>query len=398
MRPLIHKTETFRLQHPSILKVVDADEFTANGWPPDRSALLFDRVSPAYRSQLLSMNWGAVVAESPERVTFDGPVARRPSDENALCPGDIIELVPGRPSLRLLYRRGDTGNILFATERCNSYCLMCSQPPREVNDHWRVRQNLDLISLIDRDEPSLAITGGEPTLLGDGLADVINECGLQLPATDLQILSNGRAFSDDSIARLLDRVSHPRLQWNIPLYADVSSIHDYVVQSTGAFNETIDGLYALAQRGMNIEIRIVLHRPTVPRLAALAHFIYRNLSFVRHVAFMGMEPIGFARANREALWIDPLDYQAELQQAVHHLNDRGMRASLYNLPLCVLPRSLWRFAAKSISTWKNVYLPQCDGCSVKAECGGFFASLSEEWTSRGIRALGRGDVTHGFTA
>ncbi|MGO4781920.1 His-Xaa-Ser system radical SAM maturase HxsC, partial [Lysobacter sp. 2RAB21] len=71
------------------------------------------------------------------------------------------------------YRRGDNGNVLFATERCNSFCLMCSQPPREVEDSWRIDQLCDLVGLIDKDEPSLAISGGEPTLLGTGLSQVL---------------------------------------------------------------------------------------------------------------------------------------------------------------------------------------------------------------------------------
>ena len=31
-------------------------------------------------------------------------------------------------------------------------------------------------------------------------------------------------------------------------------------------------------------------------------------------------------------------------------------------------------AAKSISDWKNEYMPECDGCSEMTRCGGFFSS------------------------
>jgi hypothetical protein len=49
-----------------------------------------------------------------------------------------------------------------------------------------------------------------------------------------------------------------------------------------------------------------------------------------------------------------------------------MTVSLYNHQLCVLRPSLWRFAQKSISDWKNLYLPECEQCGVVDQCGGLF--------------------------
>ena len=77
---------------------------------------------------------------------------------------------------------------------------------------------------------------------------------------------------------------------------------------------------------------------------------------------MGMEPMGLAKVNRELLWIDPNDYMSELSDACFHLDNFGMNVSVYNLPLCVLPKELWRFARKSISDWKNVYAGFCNDC------------------------------------
>jgi hypothetical protein len=102
---------------------------------------------------------------------------------------------------------------------------------------------------------------------------------------------------------------------------------------------------------------------------------------------MGMEPIGFALANREALWVDPVDYAAKLQAAVESLLDAGLRVSIYNLPLCVLPPGLWPLARRSISDWKQKYLDECNGCSARESCGGFFGSHSSKWQSRGIHAI-----------
>ncbi|KAG0933430.1 hypothetical protein G6F31_016315 [Rhizopus arrhizus] len=136
-------------------------------------ALDVREVAPEQLSDaLLRLPWGAVLTPQGFDVPDDVPHVRL-DGPSALCKsGDVVELNPLQRKVAIRYRRGDTGNVLFATERCNSYCLMCSQPPREVEDDWRVHHLLDLIDLIDVAEPSLAISGGEPTLLGSGLVDI----------------------------------------------------------------------------------------------------------------------------------------------------------------------------------------------------------------------------------
>lgn len=137
--------------------------------------------------------------------------------------------------------------------------------------------------------------------------------------------------------------------------------------------------------GVPVEVRVVIHRETFQRLPQLAHFIYRNLTFAAHVAFMGLEMIGFAQANSAALWIDPVDYSSPLEEAVLNLATAGMSVSIYNHQLCTLSAALWPFSRQSISDWKTAYDPVCDDCAVRANCGGFFAWNLGPWKSRAIR-------------
>ena len=235
------KTEGF--ESPRLLKVVDVDTFIAGRWRPEHCVLLADEV----HERLLGAPWGALCGRPNPQ--WHAPWIERPALEPGFLPGDVIEIVPGRPNIRIAYRRGQRGNVLFATERCNSFCLMCSQPPRQLADDWRVNHNLQLVELIDDDLPNLAITGGEPTLLGDGLLRMVEACASRLPRTRLEILSNGRLFAAPSHLDRVADIGHPDIQWNIPLYADVASVHDYVVQSRGAFEQTCAGLVRLAEAG-----------------------------------------------------------------------------------------------------------------------------------------------------
>src|SRR5258706_4822857 len=116
----------------------------------------------------------------------------------------------------------------------------------------------------------------------------------------------------------------------IPLYSDTAFEPDLIVQAPKAFDQTIRGIPNLARHRIPIEIRVVLHRYSVGRLASLADFICRNLPFVQHVALMRLGPIGFGRTSLNALCIDPLDYQQNLGAAVGTLTDHPIDLSTSN--------------------------------------------------------------------
>jgi His-Xaa-Ser system radical SAM maturase HxsC len=275
--------------------------------------------------------------------------------------------------VRSLYRPYEDHHHLFVTERCNSNCLMCSQPPKDRDDvDALTARNIGLIDLIQSPPAYLTITGGEPTLLGARLFSLIARLKQRMPETELHVLTNGRSFAWPGFARQFAELGHPNISLGIPLYADVASVHDYVVQARGAFDQTVAGFHQAARNSIRVEVRVVLHKLTVPRLVKLAEYLYRNLTFVEHIALMGLEFTGYTPRNVDELWIDPCDYQRELEEAVQFLALRNMRVSIFNHQLCTLPPSLWCYARRSISDWKQLYLPQCADCSVKNACGGFF--------------------------
>ncbi len=288
--------------------------------------------------------------------------------------GQIVTVIPQSGFVRTIFRPESPHNTIFTTDRCNSNCLMCSQPPKTADDSYLVEENLRMIELIDSAPHAIGITGGEPTLLGEDLIRIVAALKAKLPNTHVHMLTNGRNYNDGHFVRRLVAVHHPSFVSGVPLYADVAGVHDYIVQAKGAFDETIDGLYNAAQEGLPVEIRIVLHKQSIPRLRQLAEYIYWNLPFAIHVAFMGLEHMGYVKKNWQELWIDPVDYMQELESAVQYLFLRRMNVSIYNLQLCLLPKTLWSFARQSISDYKNEYLQECAQCSVKTHCSGLFLS------------------------
>jgi His-Xaa-Ser system radical SAM maturase HxsC len=310
-----------------------------------------------------------------------------PKELEYLSAGDIVRVNRQAGEIRVLYRRNSPHNILFFTDRCNSRCLMCSQPPRAVNDGYLVEEILQAIPLMSPHTRELCITGGEPTLLGKRFLHVIEATKQWLPGTSLHVLSNGRLFTLD-FAREIAAIGHPNLMIGIPLYSDIGSKHDFVVQAKGAFDQTVRGIMNLERCRQRVEIRFVIHKQTFERLPQTARFIARNLPFVNQVSLMGLELTGFTKANLEALWIDPVEYPDQLRAAVTELSQSRIKVMIYNHQLCVLDKQLWPFARRSISDWKNIYMPECGECAMRENCGGFFASATLRY-SRQIKPFGR---------
>jgi His-Xaa-Ser system radical SAM maturase HxsC len=302
-----------------------------------------------------------------------------------LSEGDIVSINP-QGIINTLFRVKSGHNSLFITDRCNSNCLMCSQPPKDRDDlsyHYTI--NKQVIDLIPAETEQLGITGGEPTLLGGRLIELFSQIKERLPETQIHVLTNGRTFAWKQIPRMISEVENRNIVFGIPLYSDYFLDHDYVVQAKDAFNQTILGFHNMARFGQRLELRVVLHQQTYKRLPQLARFIYKNLPFVEHVAFMGLEYTGYTPYNSSILWIEPEEYLNELEDAVLFLDRVGMNISIYNSQLCLLSHDLWKFSRKSISDWKQEFTAECKECALLEQCGGVFAT-SKKHSSK-IKAI-----------
>ncbi len=287
--------------------------------------------------------------------------------------GDIVFLDMSSGRIIVEYEKRSIHNSIIPTAKCNCRCIMCPQPPIE-NAPDNTGLCLKIIKLMDKKTEALGITGGEPTLLRNGLIRILKQCKKYLPNTQIQILTNGILLKNNDYVKRISQIGLKNMVFCVPLYADTDMEHDYIMQRKGAFGETIQGLYNLAANKQHVEIRIVVMSLNYIRLPQIARFIYHNLPFVIHVAFMGMEVEGMAKKNIEKLWVSPKEYSQYLRDAVFYLSQSDMNVSVYNEQLCLLSKDIWNFTCKSISEWKNIYLEQCSGCSEINRCGGFFAS------------------------
>ena len=135
----------------------------------------------------------------PSQEDLFSKVVTLPSPFAYLAGGDVLSLRPKQKRVRTLFRRRSKHNAFLVTERCNHYCLMCSQPPRNVDDSWLLDEIRSCLPLIDKATQSLGFTGGEPLLEWRRFLRVLGDCGETLPDTAIHVLSNGRAFADSEV-------------------------------------------------------------------------------------------------------------------------------------------------------------------------------------------------------
>jgi len=108
------------------------------GIAPEDAALVADAADAA-RARMAGFGTAVVMGDADVDGANLGAFARvvRLGDRfGYLADGDILGLDPRSRRFRVLYRKASRHNAFLVTERCNHYCLMWSQPPRDVDDGW----------------------------------------------------------------------------------------------------------------------------------------------------------------------------------------------------------------------------------------------------------------------
>lgn len=247
--------------------------------------------------------------------------------------GDI-GIVNNGNMLRVILSRRANHNTVLVTERCNNSCLFCSQPPKTGNDDWLLSQSALAIASFSLNGV-VGVSGGEPLLYGDDFLHFIDFIIENSPGTALHVLTNGRKFSDVSFTRQMkERSDKIKITFGIPLYSSRSSVHDYLVGSEGAFDETVRGLINAGNSGINIELRIIPTQANYTELDDIVEFTGRVFSNINQISLMGLESIGWARKNWSSIFVEHDSYSEKILSAVETAQRSGIPLTIFNYPLC----------------------------------------------------------------
>ncbi len=287
--------------------------------------------------------------------------------------GDIVMASPNGSRLRTFLSDGSLQNTILVTEACENLCVFCSQPPKPTGHIFA-----ESLTALRHFEPActVGITGGEPTIYWDDFLHFCKLVSTELPNKNFHVLSHGRNFSEtERVAQLVETGFLEKSYFGIPLHGHTSILHDAATQREGSFHETVSGLINLSFCGAPVELRVIVTKQNGRALRYIADFIRTYLDPRNvFVAFMQLEPIGWAKANYRSVFADPDEIAEELGLACENLQAAKFRFGLYNYPHCHLPSKLRKCSHRSISDWKNYFPQECAGCIKKNECCGFFAS------------------------
>ncbi|MCX5782727.1 MAG: His-Xaa-Ser system radical SAM maturase HxsC [Elusimicrobia bacterium] len=335
---------------------------------PSKTILISDRIPK------IPFGINCILTDKYIKGKYNVPTIDRIQSVADLHNNDIV-LIEKNGNINIVYEHGKDDNVLLMTERCNASCIMCPQHQESINQGSYDLLNRQILALLPKEIKYLGITGGEPTLYKEHLIKYLSFIKDRLPNTVVALLTNGILLEDINFVEDILEIGNSKLIFQIPLYSDIDLIHNKIM-GVASYFRTIKGIYNLATYGQNIEIRVVVQKLNYERLSSIARFIYRNMPFVAHVAFMAVELESLAKNNIEEIWVNPVDeiYQDELYKGIKYLYNRNLEVSIYNLPLCLIKKEYWGFYKKSISSWKKVFSNKCNNCHNKENCGGFFKS------------------------
>lgn len=297
--------------------------------------------------------------------------------------GEVVVLFFSTGCSQRFYRPSSNSNTILLTERCDQKCLMCSQPPKDRDYlHWELYK--EAINFLPSDAV-IGISGGEPTLFLDKLLDFIEDAVNIHPNIQFHILSNAQHFEKKHSPMLSSL--RENILWGIPIYASEPDLHDHIVGKSGAFNKLLEGFNVLLSSSSRVEIRTVVLGDNYPNLLSLAQFLTTHLSWAEIWAIMQLEPIGFARIDWHAKFVDTSENFEILEEVLKITELKDMETLLYNFPICTVKPQFRRRCVKSISDWKQKYLDECEVCSLKTSCTGFFEWYNEEKGFGNIEAI-----------
>jgi len=286
---------------------------------------------------------------------------------------DILHIFPeGKINILWEKRLNQNDLTLFITNQCNAQCIMCPQPPKK-DDYSLFNINKILLEYL-RKQPikKIGITGGEPTIKKNDLINLLKLSYLYYPDVNIDLLTNAKKLNNFNYTKKI-ALSNPNIKFCISFPTDNPDDFNKII-GTNIYTEVIHSIQNLAILKQNIELRIVIMKQNSNRLLNISEFIYRNFPFVSHIAFMGMEVVGYAFDNINDIDVNIKESNEELLNAIRFLNQRDMNISIYNIPYCLINKSMWKFLRNSISTWKQMYPPECNLCSKKSSCPGIFTT------------------------
>lgn len=267
---------------------------------------------------------------------------------------------------------------------CNNHCRHCVQGKKRILGRPKTVAALKMeLRQARQDCQTLVFTGGEPTLHNRLIALI--RFASEIGYTHIQIQTNGRRLAYGAFAKAC--VDAGADEFAIALHGHTASLHDYLTQAPGSFDQTILAIKNIRRLGLNVITNTVITKPNYRNLPDIARLLV-NLD-VKQFQFAFVHILGFAKKN----WKNIVPRMSLVMPYVKAGLDIGVKAGknvmTEAIPLCLLGDHK-EFAAEKIipqtkisdfrSVIENFTIvrqtegktkgPRCESCCLSSRCEG----------------------------
>ena len=359
----------------------------------DEAIRAISRAYQVSRSQATS-DYAQFATQLAELIRPDGACPIHDLDLEVLPPFSAQPSAPYRMDLAITYR-------------CNNDCAHCyNARPRSYPEistaHWQ--------TIIDKTweigVPHVVFTGGEPTLRPD-LPELISHAERNGQITGIN--TNGRRLSDPSYLSKLVQAGLDHVQ--ITLESHDAAIHDQMVNSQGAWQQTVTGIHHALDSKLYVMTNTTMLRQNSPQLESTLDFLAElgvptiGLNALIYAGGGATVNTGIPEAElwpllntarqrttahqQRLIWYTPTEY-CHFDPMELELGVKGCTAARYNM--CIEPngdvlpcQSYYQSVGNIINDpWQSIWnhslclelrdhqgLPEkCQACVLLSECGG----------------------------
>jgi MoaA/NifB/PqqE/SkfB family radical SAM enzyme len=274
---------------------------------------------------------------------------------------------------------------------------MCTNPDDFKNSpYYDLETLLERYKRLDADEPEISLTGGEPTLqphFFDFLEFLKKKCA----KAKITIVTNGRLLAYPEFARKC--LAFGNMEFHISLHGANERIHDGITMVKGSFKQTLQGIRNILQsrKHPGLELRIIIHKATLPYLADIFKFMAGNFPQAKNIAFIFMEMEGMAGKNIKKIGLKYSSALSALEKIYPLIGNSPVPVRFYHFPLCVLPPKFWPYAWRTLPPQEIFYPGSCEKCYYKKYCLGIHKHYAMHMGLEEFRPLKKIKNNFGFT-
>jgi MoaA/NifB/PqqE/SkfB family radical SAM enzyme len=213
---------------------------------------------------------------------------------------------------------------------CNNNCRFCAVGHKKClgsKDTERIKSEIYKNS---HEFEEIVLTGGEPTVRPDILELVAyaREVGYEY----IQIQSNGRMFCYKKFCEgIIDAGLN---EFALSLHGPTAEIHDFLTQSPGSFEQTVQGIKNLKELDQCVLCNSVATKSNYTHLPEIAHLLVNLGVFQFQMAFVH----GMGNADENFDYIVPRKSLAApyIKKALQVGIDAGVRVMSEDMPYCFM--------------------------------------------------------------